>query len=682
MIDAPRLMIRRASYPLGVMLTCVRRYAECQQKKVFSCCLIALALAAQLVDASNGPATAAQKKHERIFYISMQPGNLDIYSFSKPGVQPRRLTTDFGLDYNATISPDGHWLVFTSERNGNPHLYVLDLKKGGDPRPLIQSEFMEDQAVISPDGKTIAFVGTRDGTADIFTLPFDPNQIQGIERANNLTHDPGGEFRPAFSPDGHMIAFSSDRDTPVTGRPDARVREGHIYVMDSEGKHWRRLTNSHGWDGSPTWSKDGKNIFFYSTTYSASNFTSYPIRDNQSRIWVMDVNGKFLRPISARNEVAFSPTLTPKGRVAYAVQTGEGEHAQWKVMSVEQDGSNERQESDTSTDYYKPVFDQVTGAMFCHGSGPMEPGIPEGPLFPGMLYLGRGPFLVHGSPRRVSLPDRELELYAVRAFSVVPHPHQSLLASTIPPGSTMMLTDISGSNIRQITHLQSTVLPWQAMSWSPDGKWIAFTQGALFSPPQTEADIWKIHPDGTGAVNLTPNSPGNDGSPSFSGDGRRIAFRSGRTGNYNIYVMNSDGTGVKRLTHGQSDDNFPAFSPLNDEIAFSSDRDGELDPKTGRRTFEVYTLKVSPDGTPGELRRITYSHGQNAHPQYSPDGQWLVFASERGGLNDEQPLLNIPRFNPQPYADLYAYRLKDGALSRLTNNRWEDGLPYWAPSTD
>jgi Tol biopolymer transport system component len=87
------------------------------------------------------------------------------------------------------------------------------------------------------------------------------------------------------------------------------------------------------------------------------------------------------------------------------------------------------------------------------------------------------------------------------------------------------------------------------------------------------------------------------------------------------------------------------------------------------------------DGTPGELRRITYSHGQNAHPQYSPDGQWLVFTSERMGLNDEQPLVNIPIFSPQAYADLYAYRLKDGTLIRLTNNKWEDGLAYWAPPT-
>jgi TolB protein len=680
MIDALGLIIRRAHYTLGAMLTFVRRYAEWKRSSVFSCCLLAFAT----VGASNGAAATDQKLRERMFYISMQPGNLDIYSFSKPGAQPRRLTTDFGLDYNATISPDGHWLVFTSERNGNPHLYVLDLKKGGDPRPLIQSEFMEDQAVISPDGKTIAFVGTRDGTADIFTLPFDPKQIQDIARASNLTHDPGGEFRPAFSPDGHMIAFSSDRDTPVTGPADARVREGHIYVMDSKGKHWRRLTHSQGWDGSPTWSKDGKRIFFYSTTYSASNFTTYPLIDNQSRIWVVDVNGESLRPISAPNEVAFSPTLTLEGRVAYSVQTGVGEHARWKVMSVEQDGSSKRQESDTSADYYKPVFDPVTGAMFCHGSGPTKLGIAEGPSFPGMQYLGQGPFLVHGSPRQVSLPDRELELYPVRAFSVIPHPHKSLLASTIPSSgsTTMMLTDISGSDIRKITRLQSTDLPWQQMSWSPDGKWIAFTQGAVFARPPTEADIWKIHPDGTGAVNLTPNSPGNDGSPSFSGDNRRIAFRSGRTGNYNIYVMNSDGTDVKRLTYGQSHDNFPAFSPLNDEIAFSSDRDGELDPKTGRRTFEIYTLKVSPDGTPGELRRITYSHGQNAHPQYSPDGQWLVFTSERMGLNDEQPLVNIPIFSPQPYADLYAYRLKDGTLIRLTNNKWEDGLAYWASPTD
>ena len=111
-------------------------------------------------------------------------------------------------------------------------------------------------------------MSTASGNADVYTLPFAAGlDATPRRRARNLTHDPGGDFRPDFSPDGSKIAFSSDRDTPVYGHPIfsfTRQREGELYVMGSDGSDARRLTTSADWDGSPEWSADGATIYFYS----------------------------------------------------------------------------------------------------------------------------------------------------------------------------------------------------------------------------------------------------------------------------------------------------------------------------------------------------------------------------------------------------------------------------------
>ena len=64
---------------------------------------------------------------EIVVYSTLRPGNWDLYVFDQPGAAARRLTTHVGLDYNPVFSPDGRWIVFTSERSGNPDLYVLNL---------------------------------------------------------------------------------------------------------------------------------------------------------------------------------------------------------------------------------------------------------------------------------------------------------------------------------------------------------------------------------------------------------------------------------------------------------------------------------------------------------------------------------------------------------------------------
>jgi Tol biopolymer transport system component len=205
---------------------------------------------------------------DRVAYTSFQPAsNWDIYLFTQSGPVPRRLTEYPGLDYDPVVSPDGRWLVFCSERRGNPDLYALDLQCGGDPRLLIDSDFLEDQATFSPDGRSIVFVSTFSGNADIYRLPFRPDKTLSMKQGENLTHHPGGNFRPAISPDGRLIAFSSERDLPVTVRNViARHRSGDIWTLNLMDGKLSRLTTvkGTGWNGTPKWSADGKEIVFYS----------------------------------------------------------------------------------------------------------------------------------------------------------------------------------------------------------------------------------------------------------------------------------------------------------------------------------------------------------------------------------------------------------------------------------
>jgi Tol biopolymer transport system component len=586
---------------------------------------------------SDGPAWG----REAIFYTAIRPANWDIYLFDKPEAPPRRLTTHPALDYNAVFSPDGRWVVFCSERRGNPDLFALDLENPGPAVPLTEGETMEDAASFSSDGKSLAFVSTREGNADVFVMPFRPQGPSAEKEAVNLTRHPGGDFNPAFSPDGRFIAFSSDRD---------QVHASEIYVMGPDGSAPARLTRTPGWDGSPAWSSDGKRIYFYSQ------------RSGGLHLYSMNPDGTDQRPMFPRFNFpeSISPAPAAAGRIGFSSR----DNGVWQVFSASSDGSDLQLQSDRARNYWAPAFHPGTGRMVCHGPG-------DGQESPEILADGKrlegagvpGSFLVDNAAR-VALPDRTLELWAVRASFPSLDPSSGLLVGA-DHFKSVVTSRSDGTELRRVFDPPDRQSTW-GPSWSPDGRWIAATVGPTFAGTGARADIWKFRSDGRDPVNLTKGSGASNGFPYFSADGRWIVFRSDRDGNMEIYRMSVDGTDPVRLTRDGADDTMPSVSPRGDQIAFVSNRDGD---------FEIYTLALGNDGTPGELRRITRSPGHDMHPKFSPDGKWIVFASERGGLDDEEPL--TPVFNPQPYGEIYALRLADGLTVRLTHNKWEDGVPSW-----
>jgi Tol biopolymer transport system component len=114
---------------------------------------------------------------------------------------------------------------------------------------------------------------------------------------------------------------------------------------------------------------------------------------------------------------------------------------------------------------------------------------------------------------------------------------------------------------------------------------------------------------------------------------------------------------------GSGYDNFPLWSPRGDLILFARQAAG---------AYEIYTIK--PDGS--GLKQLTHSRGNDAHMAWSPDGEYIAFASSRKGFKDEAIYTNAP----QPYGEIFVMKFDGTDVRQLTDNQWEEGTPVWRPS--
>ncbi len=294
-------------------------------------------------------------------------------------------------------------------------------------------------------------------------------------------------------------------------------------------------------------------------------------------------------------------------------------------------------------------------------------GAPAHAAFPG----ANGKILCSGAITPRTQDDRDLEIYSLNPDGS----GQTFLTNNGP------LLDPTAPN-SLIDEIDVTV--------SPDAQKIAFE-----STRAGGGEVFTMNADGTGDATRLTFAPGEDRPGSYSPDGTKIVFHSTRDAdpgspdagirnNFEVYTMNADGSNQTRLTSRPGQDSNPSWSPDGTRIAFHSIRDpgepGNEGPNAVPRNLEIYTM--NPDG--GDIRRVTsFPEGNDAFPQWSPDGSKFVF---RRDLPD--PTAGPPTFPVN--AEIFTINVDGTNPTNLSNNAVDDpatgGLPesfddqgIWSP---
>ncbi|MBD3222751.1 hypothetical protein GF314_16085 [bacterium] len=185
-----------------------------------------------------------------------------------------RLTDAPGYDAEATLSPDGRTIVFTSVRDGDLDIYTMDLD-GENVRRLTDTPGYDGGPFYSPDGSMIVYRASRpegDRLAEYEALLDEGLVRPGRLEVFVMNADGSGQrqvtdlgcasFAPFFHPSGEKILFS-------TNYPDPRSREFDLWMVHVDGTGLERVTFTEGFDGFPMFSPDGTRLVFGSNRHNS-----------------------------------------------------------------------------------------------------------------------------------------------------------------------------------------------------------------------------------------------------------------------------------------------------------------------------------------------------------------------------------------------------------------------------
>src|SRR5215471_15168573 len=513
---------------------------------------------------------------EIYFFRYFSNSRYESWKMNVDGTNQRRANSEIKNLLAGRWSPDGKRVLFRNEDNPN-NVYLADADGANEillPFPVGQGDWSPDSS------QYVDEVRTGKDSGQIFLIDIKTRRNIPLTDNHSLNAD------PSFSPDGKQIVFVSTRGD----------KHANIYVMQTDGSNVRRLTDDQFFDNFPVWSPDGTQIAFQSNreeelteiylknlnddapprrlTHSREGAGLRPkgwSRDGTQMLLLMPQNGKE-RIVLADVDPPATPLLSDAAADLFFPRlSADGKEILYVAGMADQ--RLELRLTDLVTKRTRTIYQTAADPVANHLEADWSP---DNSL---IVFSTR----VNGNSDIFSIkPDRT----GLKNLTNNPLPDSYPIFS--PDGSEIIFVrdnygddqlyrmDLNGGNQRRVTDREGyEMMP----SFSPDGAYLAFSGDRKGHG----LDIFLLSLKNPDDEKIIAARRSHDSAPAFSPNGKRIAFVAGSDGNAEIYVMNSDGSGLFRLTHTKADELAPQFSKDGHSLFFAANRNGK---------FAIYEIAV------------------------------------------------------------------------------------------
>jgi tricorn protease len=557
----------------------------------------------------------------------------DIWTTDENGQNVQRLTVNRARDVYPRFSPDGKWIAFSSDRNGNLDVFIIP-SAGGLAKQL--TAHSADDIVLgwTPDGRAVLFSSNRGED-------FMP-QLYTVSVTGGMPQKAGTDMgiQASYSPDGNRIAYNQKGQ--VYWRKYYRgAYQTDVTVMDIAAKRFTRLTDFDGLDSWPMWSRDG---FIY--------FVSDREGNGLTNIWrAAEDGGRADRVTSFKSGDVRWPAISADGKVIVF----EHDFGIWKldiaskkatpihldIAAETQENASEIVSFSSQADDYDLAPNARRIAFSMHGeifTAPVEEGdikqLTDGPARDrNVSYSPDSKWLAYTSDRSgreelyVTALDGSGEAQKITDIDALKFGYEW------SPDSKEIAFSASDDKLRKIAVAtkQVTVLDSSRFGnistpqWSPDGKWIAYAK----ADETRTTDVYLIASSGEEKtphkVTFDSNS---DTNPSFAPDGRKLFFQRVEASGGN--TPNSVQIYSVALEHLDRDPDDPEERAEAQAPPQAQTEDGEGAPGRRAPTGErrpPREIKIDWTGLKHRTRQITRLPFPIFSYRIAPDSRTIVFAT-------------------------------------------------------